>query len=200
MHDYLGCVKAVDESVGRLLDYLDEEGLAENTIVVYCVGPGLLPRRARLVRQAVDLRGVAADAAARALAGRDEAGQRRTRTSSATSTSPRRSSRPPGVAGPGRHAGPQPGAAPEGADARRLAEELLLPLLRVPRPAPRPPALRRRHRPLQARPLLRAGRRLLGAVRPEDRPEGADERLRQAGVRRRCRRSWRPSWPGCGRS
>jgi len=34
MHDYLGCVKAIDENVGRLLDYLDEEGLAENTIVV----------------------------------------------------------------------------------------------------------------------------------------------------------------------
>ena len=34
MHDYLGCVKAVDESVGKLLDYLDKEGLAENTIVV----------------------------------------------------------------------------------------------------------------------------------------------------------------------
>ena len=34
MHDYLGCVKAVDESVGKLLNYLDKEGLAENTIVV----------------------------------------------------------------------------------------------------------------------------------------------------------------------
>ncbi len=34
MHDYLGCVKAVDESVGRLLDFLDKEGLAENTVVV----------------------------------------------------------------------------------------------------------------------------------------------------------------------
>jgi len=34
MHDYLACVKAVDESVGRLLDFLDQEGLAENTIVV----------------------------------------------------------------------------------------------------------------------------------------------------------------------
>ncbi|SFH52461.1 sulfatase family protein [Planctomicrobium piriforme] len=34
MHDYLGCVKAVDESVGRLLDYLDQAGLAENTLVV----------------------------------------------------------------------------------------------------------------------------------------------------------------------
>lgn len=34
MHDYLGTVKAVDESVGRLLDALEEEGLAENTVVV----------------------------------------------------------------------------------------------------------------------------------------------------------------------
>jgi arylsulfatase A-like enzyme len=34
MHDYLGCVKAVDESVGRLLDYLDQKGLAENTVVI----------------------------------------------------------------------------------------------------------------------------------------------------------------------
>ncbi|ODA36782.1 sulfatase family protein [Planctopirus hydrillae] len=34
MHDYLACVKAVDESVGRLLQTLDEEGLAENTLVV----------------------------------------------------------------------------------------------------------------------------------------------------------------------
>jgi arylsulfatase A-like enzyme len=40
MHDYLGCVKAVDESVGRLLDYLDKEGLAENTIVVYSSDQG----------------------------------------------------------------------------------------------------------------------------------------------------------------
>ncbi len=34
MHDYLGCVKAVDESVGQLLEYLDMEGLAENTLIV----------------------------------------------------------------------------------------------------------------------------------------------------------------------
>ena len=34
MHDYLGCVKAVDENVGRLLEFLEQEGLADNTIVV----------------------------------------------------------------------------------------------------------------------------------------------------------------------
>ncbi|MBX3451608.1 MAG: sulfatase [Planctomycetaceae bacterium] len=34
MHDYLGCVKAVDENVGRLLDYLDKNDLADNTLVI----------------------------------------------------------------------------------------------------------------------------------------------------------------------
>ncbi|SIO22625.1 Arylsulfatase A [Singulisphaera sp. GP187] len=40
MHDYLACIKAVDESVGRLLKYLEDEGLAENTIVVYAADQG----------------------------------------------------------------------------------------------------------------------------------------------------------------
>ena len=40
MHDYLGCIKGVDESVGRLLKYLDDEGLASNTIVVYASDQG----------------------------------------------------------------------------------------------------------------------------------------------------------------
>jgi arylsulfatase A-like enzyme len=33
--NYLRCVRALDENVGRLLDYLDASGLAENTIVIY---------------------------------------------------------------------------------------------------------------------------------------------------------------------
>ncbi|GIW89384.1 MAG: N-acetylglucosamine-6-sulfatase [Isosphaeraceae bacterium] len=40
LHDYLGCVKAVDESVGRILDYLDAHGLAHNTLVVYASDQG----------------------------------------------------------------------------------------------------------------------------------------------------------------
>ncbi|MEX2188441.1 MAG: sulfatase [Pirellulales bacterium] len=40
MHDYLGCIKSVDESVGRVLDYLKEAGLDENTIVVYSSDQG----------------------------------------------------------------------------------------------------------------------------------------------------------------
>ena len=38
--NYLACIKAVDENVGRVLDYLDENGLAENTIVIYSSDQG----------------------------------------------------------------------------------------------------------------------------------------------------------------
>lgn len=38
--DYLRCIKAVDENVGRLLQYLDKSGLAENTIVIYSSDQG----------------------------------------------------------------------------------------------------------------------------------------------------------------
>jgi arylsulfatase A-like enzyme len=40
MQDYLGCIAAVDEGVGKVLDYLEENGLAENTIVVYTSDQG----------------------------------------------------------------------------------------------------------------------------------------------------------------
>src|SRR5947199_3520251 len=38
--DYLACIAAVDDNVGRLLDYLDQSGLAENTIVIYTSDQG----------------------------------------------------------------------------------------------------------------------------------------------------------------
>jgi arylsulfatase A-like enzyme len=40
MHDYLACIKGVDDNVGRLLKYLDETGLATNTIVIYSSDQG----------------------------------------------------------------------------------------------------------------------------------------------------------------
>lgn len=40
MKDYLASVKAVDDNVGRVLDYLDEHGLAENTLVIYTSDQG----------------------------------------------------------------------------------------------------------------------------------------------------------------
>jgi len=38
--DYLRCVKSVDDGVGEVLDYLDKNGLANNTIVVYTSDQG----------------------------------------------------------------------------------------------------------------------------------------------------------------
>ena len=40
MRDYLRCIKSIDDEVGRLLDYLEKEGLMENTIVVYTSDQG----------------------------------------------------------------------------------------------------------------------------------------------------------------
>ncbi len=40
MQDYLACVQGVDDGVGRLLDYLEGAGLAENTIVFYSADNG----------------------------------------------------------------------------------------------------------------------------------------------------------------
>lgn len=40
MQDYLACISSVDDNVGRVLDYLEESGLAENTIVVYTSDQG----------------------------------------------------------------------------------------------------------------------------------------------------------------
>ncbi len=40
MQDYLACVQGVDDGVGRVLDYLDESGLAKNTIVLYSADNG----------------------------------------------------------------------------------------------------------------------------------------------------------------
>ena len=41
MKDYMRCVTAVDENVGRLLDHLDDQKLADNTIVVYASDQGM---------------------------------------------------------------------------------------------------------------------------------------------------------------
>jgi arylsulfatase A-like enzyme len=40
MQDYLACVQAVDDNVGRLLDWLDQNGLTTNTVVFYTSDQG----------------------------------------------------------------------------------------------------------------------------------------------------------------
>lgn len=41
LRDYMACVASVDENVGRLLDYLDENNLSKNTVVVYTGDQGM---------------------------------------------------------------------------------------------------------------------------------------------------------------
>jgi arylsulfatase A-like enzyme len=40
MRDYLACIASIDDNVGRMLNYLDTNGLAENTIVIYTSDQG----------------------------------------------------------------------------------------------------------------------------------------------------------------
>lgn len=40
MQDYLACVSSADDNVGRVLDYIDENDLAENTMIIYTSDQG----------------------------------------------------------------------------------------------------------------------------------------------------------------
>lgn len=40
MEDYMRCIASVDRNVGRVLDYLEQHGLAENTIIIYTSDQG----------------------------------------------------------------------------------------------------------------------------------------------------------------
>lgn len=40
MKDYLRCISSLDDNIGKVLKYLDDNGLAENTIVVYSADQG----------------------------------------------------------------------------------------------------------------------------------------------------------------
>jgi arylsulfatase A-like enzyme len=40
LQDYLACIQSVDDNVGRLLDFLDQSGLAKNTVVIYTSDQG----------------------------------------------------------------------------------------------------------------------------------------------------------------
>jgi arylsulfatase A-like enzyme len=40
MRDYLACVASIDDNIGRVLEYLEKNGLADNTIVIYTSDQG----------------------------------------------------------------------------------------------------------------------------------------------------------------
>jgi arylsulfatase A-like enzyme len=41
MQDYLACVASIDENVGKVLDYMDKNGLTKNTLVIYTGDQGM---------------------------------------------------------------------------------------------------------------------------------------------------------------
>ena len=49
LQDYLACIASVDDNIGRVLDYLDESGLAENTLIIYNSDQGFYLGEAWLV-------------------------------------------------------------------------------------------------------------------------------------------------------
>ena len=38
--DYVRCIKSIDDEVGRLIAYLEKEGLMDNTVIVYTSDQG----------------------------------------------------------------------------------------------------------------------------------------------------------------
>ena len=94
MQDYLACVQSVDDNVGRLLDYLNESGLREEHDRHLHVATRASSSATTAVRQAVHVRGVAAHAVPRPLAGRRASRARPPTRWCSTSTSRRRSSTP----------------------------------------------------------------------------------------------------------
>ena len=147
MKDYLRCIASVDDNVGRLLDYLDASGLADDTVVVYTSDQGFYLgdhgwfdkrfmyeeslRMPLLVRYPREVRAgsVNKDIVLNLDFGEtflDYAGR----------------------ADPGRHAGPIPAAGAGGADAEGLARFDVLSLLRVPGGPQRQAALRHSYKTL----------------------------------------------------
>ena len=164
--------------------YLDDEGLAENTIVVYASDQGFyLGEHGWFDKRWIFEESLRTPLLVR-WPGVTKPGSVNERHRLATSTSPRRSSKRPACRSRPRCRAAASCRCCKGQTPADWRKSFYYHYYEYPGAAPRPPALRRRHRPLQARPLLRARRRLLGAVRPAEGPARAAERLRRAGVRR----------------
>ena len=182
--DVLRCVAAIDENIGRLLDYLDQQGLARDTVVIYTGDQGyflgehdyfdkrfMLEESLRMpfvVRYPREIRpGTVLDDI---ILNVDFARP--------SSTTPPR--RPPS------DAGPQFPRQPGRRTPRRLARRDVLPLLgelgRAAGPLRHPHA--GREADLLRRTGRRAGRQAVGVLRPGRRPPRNPQRLRRPQARR----------------
>ncbi len=176
MHDYLGCIKAVDESVGRLLKFLDDEGLAGETIVVYSADQGFyLGEHGWFDKRWIFEESLRAPLLVR-WPGVVKPGSTSSRLVSNIDFAETFLDAA-GLPNPSGDARPKPRSTLERPDTARLALELLLSVFRVPGPSPRSSPLRGGDRPLQARPFRRARPGRVGALRPERRPTRATQRV-----------------------
>ena len=174
--DYLRCVASVDDNVGRLLDFLDREGLSKNTVVIYTSDQGFFlgdhgwfDKRfmyEQSIRMPFLIRwpGVVKPGTAQAAM----ALEHRFRTDVHGNCRAEHARR---------HARPQLRALAQGRAARRLAHQLVLPLLPRPGRPQHAGPLRRPHRDAQADLLLEE--RPMGVLRPDPR----SRRVAQSGRR-----------------
>ena len=182
MHDYLGCIKRRRRKRRPAAEVPRRRGPGREHDRGLRLRPGLLPRRARLVRQALDLRGIAPHAAAGPLARRDQARQRQPATSSRTSTSPRPSSTRPACAVPAEMQGRSLRAAARRAR-RRPTGGRASTITTTSTPARTTSARTTASSPTATSWCTStARRRLLGAVRPAEGPARDEERLRPARI------------------
>ena len=182
MRDYLKTLKSLDDNVGRLLDYLEESGLAGNTLVVYTSDQGFYMGE----HGWFDKRFMYEESLRTPLVMRMPGGAKGQIAEMVQNIDyaphvPRagRSARTRG------HSGPVAAAPAAGRASGRLERVDLLPFLRIPGRAHGETPLRSARRTMEADTLLRRHRRV-GTLRPRSRSPRAAQSLRKSGLRRRA--------------
>ena len=156
LQDYLACVQSIDDNVGRLLDWLDQNGLSKNTVVIYTSDQGFFLGDHGLY----DKRFMYEDSVRMPFIVRWPGVTKPGTVQEAMAINPDFAPTFMDMAGlpvPGRHAGPQPGAAAQRRAPGGLADELVLPLLPRSRRSQHARPLRRAHRHAQADLFLEEG-------------------------------------------
>ena len=177
LHDYLGCIKAVDESVGRLLALPRPRELADNTIVVYAADQGFFLGE----HGWFDKRWIFEESLRAPLLVRWPGWSNPAATptgSSRTSISPRRFSRRPDCRFLPRCKGEAWCRCSRGQVPADWRTSFYYHYYEYPWSPQCSPPLRRGDGPLQACPFLRAGGERVGIVRSQDRSARAPQRLR----------------------
>jgi arylsulfatase A-like enzyme len=185
MKDYLACVASVDTNVGRLLDYLDETGLATNTIVIYTSDQGFFLGE----HGWFDKRFMYEESIRMPFLVRYPPAIKPGSVSEAMVLNVDFAPTFLEFAGlniPAGNSRSQFETVAHGADAKRLAHELVLSLLPFPERTRHRAALRRAHRTPQTD--LFPSHQSVGTVRSPNRPAGSEQSCQRSETRRPGRR------------